>query len=360
MRLSRIIPALVASALIGPGAALAAPDGWITAKTKMALLTAEDVPATQINVDTVDGRVTLHGTVASAEEKARAEKAARTVEGVREVRNLLQVARGGRTETAKASDEQLEQQVSDALERDRSLEDSSVSVQSVNQGVVLLAGKAASVSDHLRALERAREVPGVRQVKSEIQSPDRIADAEVRADREKAESGTRGVGTAATDMWITSATKMRLLANADTPALDINVDTADGVVTLFGIVATPAAKTAAEAEARRVNGVTSVRNELQVVPKAREDQVEARDDQVEKDVEAALSRRATLSDADIDVDVKNGVARLTGTVPNQQERLEAAIAARSTRGVRAVQEDLRITADATGKTGAPERDADTD
>ena len=37
-------------------------------------------------------------------------------------------------------------------------------------------------------------------------------------------------------MWITSDTKMRLLADGRTPALDINVDTWNGVVTLFGSV----------------------------------------------------------------------------------------------------------------------------
>jgi osmotically-inducible protein OsmY len=40
--------------------------------------------------------------------------------------------------------------------------------------------------------------------------------------------------------------------------------------------------------------------------------------------------------------VKNGVARLTGTVGSESDRLVAAIAARSTPGVRAVQDDLRV------------------
>jgi hyperosmotically inducible periplasmic protein len=343
MRLTRIVPFLLAGALVVPAAASAAPDAWLTAKTKMALLTAEDVPAGKIDVDTVDGRVTLHGTVASAAEKTRAEAAARSVEGVREVRNLLQVVPGGRTEAVKASDDQVKERVSQTLKNDASLADSSISVQSVNAGVVLLSGKAASVSDHLRALERAREVPGVRQVKSEVQSPDRLADDEIRREPSSAESGTRGAGDAARDMWITSATKLRLLANDQTPALDINVDTNNGVVTLFGMVPTQAAKAAAEAEAKKVGGVTTVRNELQVVPKSQQERVEARDADLETAVEDALKRRATLADADIDVQVRNGVARLSGSVPSEQERLEAAVAARSTKGVRAVEQDLKVT-----------------
>jgi hypothetical protein len=37
------------------------PDAWITTKAKLALLTTEGVSGTQINVDTILGRVTLHG-----------------------------------------------------------------------------------------------------------------------------------------------------------------------------------------------------------------------------------------------------------------------------------------------------------
>lgn len=59
---------------------------------------------------------------------------------------------------------------------------------------------------------------------------------------------------------------MRLLANADTPGFDINVDARDGVVTLFGVVDSSETKRQAEAEVRKVEGVRSVRNDLQVVP----------------------------------------------------------------------------------------------
>ena len=62
-------------ALAAPAGA-ATPDAWITTKTKLALLTTEGVSGTAIHVDTVLGRVTLHGKVRSAEEKAKAESVA--------------------------------------------------------------------------------------------------------------------------------------------------------------------------------------------------------------------------------------------------------------------------------------------
>jgi osmotically-inducible protein OsmY len=46
---------------------------------------------------------------------------------------------------------------------------------------------------------------------------------------------------------------------------------------------------------------------------------------------------------EITVVVQHGVVRLTGTVPTGAQRLEAALVARAIPGVRAVQDDLRLT-----------------
>jgi hyperosmotically inducible protein len=135
-------------------------------------------------------------------------------------------------------------------------------------------------------------------------------------------------------------TKMRLLADGRTPALDINVDTRDGVVTLFGIVPGKEAKRAAEADARKVSGVRQVRNELEVVPSAKQPAVKAQDDEIEREVKKALQNHEDLKG--VTVAVKNCVARLTGTVPTGMLRLEAAVVARSTAGVCSVQDDLRV------------------
>jgi hypothetical protein len=93
-------------------------------------------------------------------------------------------------------------------------------------------------------------------IASEIQSPETMADTEIWRDpKPQSPSEGHGVGDTASDIWITSATKMRLLADSETPALDINVDTLSGVVTLFGVVPSQEAKAAAEADARKVSGV---------------------------------------------------------------------------------------------------------
>ena len=143
----------------------------------------------------------------------------------------------------------------------------------------------------------------------------------------------------ASDMWITSATKMRLLTDSRTPALDINVETQAGVVTLFGIVPSEEAKGAAAADARKVSGVKRVVNELQVVASAGQAAVKVRDEDIESEVKKAFEK---ADFKDISVKVKNGVVRLAGTVPTGARRLEAAVLARSIQGVRAVKDDLRL------------------
>lgn len=49
-----------------------APDSWVTLKSKIAVWTTVGMPGSDINVDTVRGHVTLHGTVASWNDRSRA------------------------------------------------------------------------------------------------------------------------------------------------------------------------------------------------------------------------------------------------------------------------------------------------
>ncbi len=337
--------AMAALSLIGaPGAFAAQPDAWITSKAKVALLTTDGVSATAVNVDTVDGRVTLHGKVRTEAEKKTAGDVVAKIDGATEVKNLLQVVPASKEEKTEVADDQITTRVKDAFEKDKALASSGIMVQSVNKGVVLLAGETPSMTTHLRAITTAAAVPGVRRVATEVKGADQMADAEPgQTARDRVETGAAKAGDTVSDAWITSATKLRLLANSETPALDINVDTMNGQVTLFGVVPTAVAKATAEAEARKVNGVKGVSNDLQVVAASKQDAVAAKDEDIETAVEAALERRQSVTGDAIDVDVKAGVVRLTGTVPSEAARVTAATTARATKGVKAVLwEDLQI------------------
>src|SRR5258706_13339053 len=111
--------------------------------------------------------------------------------------------------------------------------------------------------------------------------------------------------SAADDAWITPDAKPRLLATADVPALDINVDTNGGVVTLFGTVPSEASKKLAAAEVKKIDGVKTVDNQLQVVPKTLAKAVEQSDDKINSAIEKTIENRPELSDASIDVEVSN-------------------------------------------------------
>jgi len=344
---SRTLALVAASGFLGLAslaheakAATTMPDAWITTKVKLALITTEDVSATRVNVDTIDGRVTLHGIVGTAAEKAKAEEVARGIKGTRDVRNLLQIVKPSAQPDMKVTDSDVKDRVSAALARDGALENSDIAVASVNKGVVLLSGTAKTLSDTLRAVEIAARVDGVRRVASEIKSPDVIGDAEVWRDGKY--DAAAAASSTAQDMWTTSAVKVRLLASSKTPGFDINVDTDGGVVTLFGIVDSQAAKDAAGAEVRKVDGVKSLVNELQVVAPGKQEAVIENDGAIDDAVSKRLDGNERLKGSAIKVDVKNGVVHLTGSVDNQSDRITALTVTRSTMGVRGLVDDLKI------------------
>ena len=76
---------------VGPVAQDVLDDAGVTARVKAKLIADPEVAGINIDVDTIDGRVTLNGKVASADQKAEAEKLARHTDGVTEVVNLIQV-----------------------------------------------------------------------------------------------------------------------------------------------------------------------------------------------------------------------------------------------------------------------------
>lgn len=337
-KVALVVPLVIA--LAGTASAVSAPDAWVTTRVKMALLTDESVSARAVNVDTIDGRVTLHGTVGSTGEKAKAEQVARRIPGVRELRNLLQVVPPRVQDRAAVSDEELEERVEAALKADRVLRNSDIEVVSVNSGVVLLGGKADTLTDAYEAVDDAARVDGVVRVASEIRSPDELGDAELWRDGDLGAADQ--LGSAARDRWITTAAKMRLMASTETPAFDINVDTRDGIVTLFGVVESSRAKEQATFQVAKVSGVRQVVNDLQVVDPGQAGRVERKDDDLEASIERRIDSDVALSDSNIQVEVSAGIVRLSGTVASRGDQVTALTVARATPGVQRVIDDLRL------------------
>lgn len=145
-------------------------DTWITTKAKIVLLTMDGFSVNGANVDTTNGNVTMHGKVATTEDRTRAEQTVLKVSGVKSVKNLLQVVPSDAKDLVAASDSDVKERVEASLKADSKMED--VKVASVNNGVVLLSGKTDGLTQKLRAIENAYSVSGVRRVASDIQSID--------------------------------------------------------------------------------------------------------------------------------------------------------------------------------------------
>ncbi|CAN5578175.1 hypothetical protein BH10BAC3_BH10BAC3_13570 [soil metagenome] len=90
---------------------------------------------------------------------------------------------------------------------------------------------------------------------------------------------------------------------------DVDVAVADGVVTLSGEVKSPAAKRKAEVEARNVQGVQSVVNEITVTPPPAPPAPPTADEKLNNVVQAVIAPFP-----DVRARVDNGVVTLTGKI----------------------------------------------
>ncbi len=343
--MSSLKPVLLGSLLIAlPSFAdsSTSPDGLITARTKLALWTTAGVRSTTVHVDTADGVVTLHGKLPTAEQRAIAEKTTRAIEGVKSINDLIQIVPVKEESAVNRSDKEISDATSKILKNDAALKNSQISVKSVDKGVVLLTGKAASYGDYLRAIAETDRVPGVRRVATEVTAPaDYGSDERVmfRAPEPKAKTAA-GKSDSAEDARISMAVKMRLWTTPQVPSTEISVDTDDGVVTLFGMVASSAVSEAAIAETKLVEGVKRVDNQLEVVSSSEKKAVEAKDADITRELTQRFKDRPEQKN--VHSSVKNGTVMLTGTVSSGTALVNSVRIARTVPGVRSVENQLKV------------------
>lgn len=186
------------------------------------------------------------------------------------------------------------------------------------------------------------------------------------------------VACSQSDPGITTAVKGRLAGDDTVKAYRIDVDTEGRVVTLSGAVDSEAGKARALELARNTEGVRDVVDRLTVTPGATpttgvDDAAEARAREAGRDAEAKTDeaqRKAgdtadrageaigdaaitaavkgkfladtAISGLKIDVDTKDNVVTLTGTVPTAAEKTRAVQVARGTEGVTSVVDRLTV------------------
>jgi osmotically-inducible protein OsmY len=197
------------------------------------------------------------------------------------------------------------------------------------------------------------------------------------------------VACAQTDPGVTTAVKAKLAADDTVKAYRIDVDTQDKVVTLKGEVDTPSARTRAVELAKATSGVRDVVDQLTVAagvtpPGGLDDAAQAKAGEAAQTAEAktgdaakktgdAMDRAGTavatagekaydatadatvtaavktkfladttIAGLKIDVDTKDNVVTLSGTVASAAEKRRAVEVARGTEGVKKVVDHLKV------------------
>ncbi|TXL57519.1 BON domain-containing protein [Aeromicrobium terrae] len=122
-------------------------------------------------------------------------------------------------------------------------------------------------------------------------------------------------------------------------AANIGVAVHDGVVTLTGEVKSFAQKVAAGKAALRTWGVTAIANDIEIIypghPKT--------DAEIAENARNVLRLNANIPDGAVKVEVRHGVATLTGAVDWNYVRLEAKRAVQNLVGVKGVANQITLT-----------------
>jgi hyperosmotically inducible protein len=142
-------------------------DRGITSKVTAKLTADPEVNPFKIDVDTLDGIVTLRGEVQHESVRAEAEKLALATSGVHSVVNRIEiVAPGG--ETHPVSDAWITTKIKTKLAADPQLNPFNIDVDTVH-GIVTLSGRVANPAARDGVEKLARDTQGVKSVRNELQ-----------------------------------------------------------------------------------------------------------------------------------------------------------------------------------------------
>ncbi|ARS46980.1 BON domain-containing protein [Ectopseudomonas hydrolytica] len=210
----------------------------------------------RLDVAVEKGRATLDGQVESEVQKELAEEVALSVKGVERVDNRIVVDAA----TAENEPPRLVQRLEDAslaaTVKSKLLWNSNtrgldIQVKSQN-GAITLSGHAQTPAAKELAGQLAANTDGVREVFNHLSiSTADSSSSEVQTAVEEAREDI-------SDSWITSKVKASFLYSRNLDALNISVDTEDGLVRLRGSVLSSAEKRLAVEIARNIRGVRGV------------------------------------------------------------------------------------------------------
>lgn len=201
-----------------------------------------------IKIQSMDGVVTLTGTVSEESHKSLAQETMANLPGVKSVDSRLEIKSA---HPAVNSDAWLSEKVRATLVFHKSVDADSTNIY-VKDGIVTLRGNAESKAQKDLSTEYAKDVDGVKDVKNEMT----VSGASTKT--------KTTVGDDIDDASITAQVKMSLLYHRSTSAINTKVETNNGVVTLYGKARTGAEKDLAGKFANDISGVKSVNNRMTI------------------------------------------------------------------------------------------------
>ena len=159
---------------------------------------------------------------------------------------------------------------------------------------------------------------------------------------QKVDSSMNKVGNFMDDSAITAKVKAALVDHDNIKSTDISVKTDQKVVTLSGFVESQAQAEEAVKVAKGVEGVTSVRDKLDVRD-AKEGSVKGYggDTATTSEIKAKLLADDIVPSRHVKVETTDGVVQLSGTVDSQAQSDRAESIAKAVDGVKSVKNDLK-------------------
>ena len=348
-------------------------DPLITARVQARYFASPDVKAHRIDVDTKDGIVTLEGTVDTDVQRQAAGEIAKAIDGVARVENKLLVrpadsgaadaqrhhtqntaaaGRNGRTPAWITAKIQSQYYLNPELKPWR------IDVDTASSGSVTLSGTVDSGADRAEAVRIARGTEGVTNVTDSLRvQPQGVATTGAAKDTTAVKNGNdaRRAATSAAgaidDSWITTKIQSKYFMDDDVHARNINVDTKDGMVTLKGSVESEGERQQAVSLARSTDGVTMVHDNLVIdrgTSKAASPTAGRRADNPVDDawitmkIQSKYFIHEEIKSRNVDVDTRNGVVTLKGSVPSDVAKRAAEVIAQDTDGVSKVVNSLKV------------------
>jgi osmotically-inducible protein OsmY len=282
-----------------------------------------------------DGVVTLRGDVDSYAEKRLILENVTSLDGVREVRDELQLSR-----KAPGPGEDLGQALERRFQGDAQLGGGAGLTAQARGGEVRLSGTVPSAKARQRAIETAFLLGATKVEADDLTVDPRWTqqDAEQgRTDEERTLPAGHARGAATGDDSLSGHLQDALRTEPRLEAFQVQPAVKEGVVTLSGVVSNYAAKARAEQLAWDLAGVRGVQNDIVVTPVTRVD-----DDAIEEALDRGFSRHAALNERDIDFEVEDGRVTLEGEVRSSFERELATCVASRVAGVVDVQDELDV------------------